>query len=86
MKTAHVVGTLPFHHRPGRPGSPRCWPGCLWRFNLSHWAMESDRARAMRWRTRCHLRPGAGFATLAELVYQWGRWPPPSEAAGPDPA
>ena len=45
----------------------------FWRFNLSHWAMESNRARAMRWRTRCHLRPGAGFATLAELVYQWGR-------------
>ena len=35
--------------------------------------MESNRARAMRWRTRCHLRPGAGFATWPELVYQWGR-------------
>ena len=27
----------------------------------------------MRWRTRCHLRPGDGFASLAELAVQWCR-------------
>src|SRR5205823_2154714 len=31
------------------------------------------RSRALRWRIRLRLRPGAGFASLAELVSRWGR-------------
>ena len=74
MKTADVLLTLPFHHLYlDGLAAVLVLAALFWRFNLSHWAMESNRARAMRWRTRCHLRPGAGFATLAELVYQWGR-------------
>jgi hypothetical protein len=45
----------------------------FWRFNLGAWAQERNRARAMRWRARCRLRPGRGFASLAELGTQWGR-------------
>ena len=73
MKTADVLLTLPFHHLYLDALAVLVLAALFWRFNLSHWAMESNRARAMRWRTRCHLRPGPGFATLAELVYQWGR-------------
>ena len=73
MKTADVLLALPFHHLYLDALAVLVLAALFWRFNLSHWAMESNRARAMRWRTRCHLRPGAGFATLAELVYQWGR-------------
>ena len=73
MKAARVLLTLPFHHLYLDALAVLVLAALFWRFNLSHWAMESNRARAMRWRTRCHLRPGAGFATLAELVYQWGR-------------
>jgi hypothetical protein len=43
------------------------------RFNLGARAMECNRARAMRWRARCRLRPGPGFASLAELGTQWSR-------------
>ena len=73
MKAAHVLLTLPFHHLYLDALAVLVLAALFWRFNLSHWAMESNRARAMRWRTRCHLRPGAGFATWPELVYQWGR-------------
>ena len=73
VKTADVLLTLPFHHLYLDALGVLVLAALFWRFNLSHWAMESNRARAMRWRTRCHLRPGPGFATLAELVYQWGR-------------
>ena len=45
----------------------------FWRFNLGARALERNRARAMRWRARCRLRPGPGFASLAELGTQWGR-------------
>jgi type IV secretion system protein VirD4 len=45
----------------------------FWRFNLGARAMERNRARAMRWRSRCRLRPGPGFASLAELGTQWSR-------------
>ena len=45
----------------------------FWRVNLSGWAMARNRARAMRWRIRCHLRPGPGFASMAELAIQWSR-------------
>jgi hypothetical protein len=73
VKTADVLVTLPFHHLYLDVLAVLVLAALFWRFNLSHWAMESNRARAMRWRTRCHLRPGAGFATWPELVYQWGR-------------
>ena len=33
-----------------------------------------NRARAMRWRIRLHLRPGAGFASATELSVRWSRW------------
>jgi hypothetical protein len=45
----------------------------FWRFNLGARAAERNRARAMRWRARCRLRPGPGFASLAELGTQWSR-------------
>ena len=45
----------------------------FWRFNLGARALERNRARAMRWRARCRLRPGPGFASLAELGTQWSR-------------
>ena len=73
MKTADVLLTLPGHHLYLDALAVLVLAALFWRFNLSHWAMESNRARAMRWRTRCHLRPGPGFATWPELVYQWGR-------------
>jgi hypothetical protein len=34
---------------------------------------SGQQARRMRWRVRCWLRPGPGFATLAELWLRWGR-------------
>jgi type IV secretion system protein VirD4 len=34
---------------------------------------SKDRIRSMRWRIRLYLRPGTGFATIAELVIRWGR-------------
>jgi hypothetical protein len=36
-------------------------------------AQARRRARALRWRIRFRLRPGAGYASLAELVFRWGR-------------
>ena len=68
-----VLAALPLHHLYPDALAVLVLAALFWRFNLSHWAMESNRARAMRWRTRCHLRPGAGFATLPELMVQWGR-------------
>ena len=40
---------------------------------LSRSAQVRRRARALRWRIRLRQRPGAGFASLAELVFRWGR-------------
>jgi hypothetical protein len=31
-------------------------------------------ARRMKWRARMRMRPGPGFATIAELYVRWGRW------------
>ena len=42
---------------------------------LSRSAQVRRRARALRWRIRLRLRPGAGYASLAELVFRWGRLP-----------
>ena len=39
---------------------------------LSRSAQVRRRARALRWRIRLRLRPGAGFASLAELVLPVG--------------
>ena len=86
MKAADVLLTLPFHHLYLDALAVLVLAALFWRFNLSHWAMESNRARAMRWRTRCHLRPGAGFATWPSWFTSGAAWPPPSEAAGPAPA
>ena len=74
MKAADVLLTLPFHHLYLDALAALLVAAALfWRFNLSHWAMAANRARAMRWRTRCRLRPGPGFATMAELVIHWSR-------------
>jgi hypothetical protein len=32
-----------------------------------------DQIRRMRWRIRCHLHPGPGFASFAELWFRWSR-------------
>ena len=34
---------------------------------------SSQRVRRMRWRIMVRLRPGPGFATLAELTVRWSR-------------
>lgn len=34
---------------------------------------SGDRIRRMRWRIRLYMRPGTGFATIAELGLRWGR-------------
>src|SRR5438045_6400126 len=48
-------------------------PVLFWRRVLGRQAQGRRRARALRWRIRLRLRPGAGFASLAELVFRWGR-------------
>ncbi len=45
----------------------------FYRAVLGRRAQVRRRARALRWRTRLRLRPGAGYASLAELVFRWGR-------------
>jgi type IV secretion system protein VirD4 len=47
----------------------------FYRSVLSRSAQVRRRARALRWRIRLRLRPGAGYASLAELVFRWGRLP-----------
>jgi hypothetical protein len=32
-----------------------------------------DQIRRMRWRIRCHLHPGPGFTSFAELWFRWSR-------------
>jgi type IV secretory pathway TraG/TraD family ATPase VirD4 len=32
------------------------------------------RVRVLRWRIRLYLRPGPGYANLAELLIRWSRW------------
>ena len=68
MKTADLLLAFPFHHRCLDALAVAIVAGLFWRFSLSHWALAANRARALRWRTRCRLRPGPGFATLPELV------------------
>ena len=36
-------------------------------------AFSSDRMRSTRWRMRLRMHPGDGFASIAELVFRWGR-------------
>ena len=45
----------------------------FYRFVLGRKAQVRRRARALRWRIRLRLRPGAGYASLAELIFRWGR-------------
>lgn len=49
-------------------------PVLFWRLVLGKSAQGRRRARALRWRIRLRLRPGAGFASLAELWLRWGRF------------
>src|SRR5690348_4971124 len=43
------------------------------RVMLSRRAQVRRRTRALRWRVRLRLRPGPGYASLAELWLRWGR-------------
>ena len=46
----------------------------LWyRLVLGRSAQTRRRVRALRSRTRLRFRPGPGYASLAELVFRWGR-------------
>ena len=45
----------------------------FYRSVLGRKAQVRRRARALRWRIRLRLRPGAGYASLAELIFRWGR-------------
>ena len=85
MKTADLLLAFPFHHRCLDALAVAIVAGLFWRFSLSRWALAANRARALRWRTRCRLRPGPGFATMAELAIRGAAWPPPGAAAGPAP-
>src|SRR5437660_644905 len=48
-------------------------PVLFYHVMLGRRAQSRSRTRALRWRSRLWLRPGAGFASLAELVTRWGR-------------
>ena len=45
----------------------------FWRRVMGHGAQARRRVRALRWRIRLRLRPGAGYASLTELWFRWGR-------------
>ena len=45
----------------------------FYRAVLGRRAQQRRRVRAIRWRVRLRLRPGAGYASLPELVFRWGR-------------
>jgi hypothetical protein len=45
----------------------------FYRIILGRSAQVRRRTRALRWRSRLRLRPGPGYASLAELVSRWGR-------------
>ena len=68
-----VLAALPLHHLYLDGLAVLVLAALFWRLNLSGWALHANRTRAMRWRIRCHLRPGNGFASLAELAVQWSR-------------
>jgi len=48
-------------------------PVLFWRQVLGRHAQARHRARALKWRIRFRLHPGLGFASLAEVVFRWGR-------------
>ena len=43
------------------------------RWTIGKRAAAANRARNLRWRVRLRLRPGAGYASMTELVIRWGR-------------
>lgn len=45
----------------------------FYRRKLSKEAVARNRANALRWRIRVWLRPGPGYASLAELMIRWSR-------------
>ena len=45
----------------------------LYRLMLSKHAASKNRVRTMRWRIRCHLRPGPGWVTIAGMAWHWSR-------------
>jgi type IV secretion system protein VirD4 len=44
-----------------------------YRLMLGRRAQVRRRVRALKWRIRLRLKPGAGYASLPELVFRWGR-------------
>jgi type IV secretion system protein VirD4 len=50
-----------------------CLASLAHRATISRRAMQAHRAQAMRWRVWLRLRPGPGFASLAELWLRWSR-------------
>jgi type IV secretion system protein VirD4 len=45
----------------------------FYRLVISKEAAARNRARALRWRILLRLRPGPGYASLAELLFRWSR-------------
>ena len=45
----------------------------FWKRVMGRGAQVRRHVRALRWRIRLRLRPSAGYASLAELVFRWGR-------------
>jgi type IV secretion system protein VirD4 len=45
----------------------------FYRLLLSRKAAARNRTRTLRWRIRVKVRPGAGYASLAELLIRWSR-------------
>jgi type IV secretion system protein VirD4 len=45
----------------------------FWKRVMGRGAQVRRRVRALRWRIRFRLRPGAGYASLAEVMFRWGR-------------
>lgn len=43
------------------------------RATIGRRSVAVNRARSIRWRIRLHMRPGPGYATVAELLIRWSR-------------
>jgi type IV secretion system protein VirD4 len=46
----------------------------FWRRYVSRGALNRDRTRALRWRSKMRLRPDEGYASFWELLWVWSRW------------
>jgi hypothetical protein len=70
-----ALAVLAVHHRVAAALAIMALAAAVvfYRRTLSRGAQSRRRSRALRWRIRLRLRPGAGFASLAELAVRWGR-------------